>query len=227
MRSASFLLDFASCSAATALCSVMSTPQVIPLSWWALRQLTLGHQERKYRSATTVCCSHVDEYGRCSQCAWAEGRKPTVGDTGHAFAFACRLGVYSVPWNPRTVSMMTVLIIAGRRPPRFGLIYLLPTTRAVRISTEVEACRFVRDTFIREHVYVETKRVPTDLSNDCPTKRSSCRFVAVPVRRTVRVLPWVATASNWKSKRSTGKLAAPPKKNTTLLPQYCGVEEFG
>lgn len=28
VKSASFLLDFASCSAATALCSVMSTPQV-------------------------------------------------------------------------------------------------------------------------------------------------------------------------------------------------------
>lgn len=28
VKSASFLLDFASCSAATALCSIMSTPQV-------------------------------------------------------------------------------------------------------------------------------------------------------------------------------------------------------
>lgn len=31
VKSASFLLDFASCSAATALCSVMSTPQVMQI----------------------------------------------------------------------------------------------------------------------------------------------------------------------------------------------------
>lgn len=81
-RSASFLLDFASCSAATALCSVMSTPQVIPLFRWALGQLAMGRHEPKqpYRSFAVAT---LTTKAKCSQHAWAERRNSSMTQDMH------------------------------------------------------------------------------------------------------------------------------------------------
>lgn len=51
VKSASFLLDFASCSAATALCSVMSTPQVI--------QIVVGRSQALGSFKPIVKCTHL------------------------------------------------------------------------------------------------------------------------------------------------------------------------